>query len=102
MSTTRHNRPRLGISKKLRLIAPVGLLIVLLAAVVVWRAQPEGARLVQTKCLRCHWNAPIGDVRRDRNGWENTVRRMERHGLEVSDEERETLIEWLASERGPE
>lgn len=71
-------------------------------ALVAWHSQPEGARLVQTKCMGCHWNAPIGSVQYDRGGWEITVRRMEdAHGMEISDEERESILGWLSADRSP-
>ncbi|MBE0476146.1 MAG: hypothetical protein IBX62_03495 [Coriobacteriia bacterium] len=51
---------------------------------------------MQVECYRCHRPSEVHDARKDRRGWESTVRRMEAHGMDVMPEERETIVEWLA------
>ncbi len=52
--------------------------------------------LVETKCSQCHTLAQVWAQDLDRAGWEAIVTRMETNGLQVTAEEREMIIEYLA------
>lgn len=59
--------------------------------------EADGARvLVESKCSGCHPLAQVWAADYDRAGWETTVSRMEANGLQVTAEERETIIDYLA------
>ncbi len=60
--------------------------------------EEEGERLLQLRCMKCHDLKRITDSDKDRDGWENTVRRMMSIGARVSPAEKETLINYLARE----
>ncbi|MBW6467872.1 MAG: hypothetical protein K0B85_01760 [Coriobacteriia bacterium] len=54
--------------------------------------------LVEAKCSGCHNLDRVWAVDQDRAGWEATVSRMEANGLQVSEDERAAIIEYLASQ----
>lgn len=54
-----------------------------------------GESLVAEKCSQCHSIDRVDAAVKDRDGWESTVTRMQRNGLEVTEEERETIVDWL-------
>lgn len=56
----------------------------------------EGEALVSDKCSQCHSIDRVDTAVKDRAGWESTVSRMEKNGLELTDAERTTIIDWLA------
>lgn len=65
------------------------------------------SKQVETSCIGCHAVdqngklARIEYVRKSPEGWSQTIARMERiHGLQISDEEREQLVEDLSRELG--
>ena len=57
----------------------------------------EGARLVNSRCTRCHSLTRVDAAMKDRAGWETTVDRMIRNGADVSPEERETIVDYLTN-----
>ena len=52
--------------------------------------------LVETKCSGCHELARVWAQDTDRAGWDALVARMEANGLQVTAEERQTIIDYLA------
>ncbi len=54
--------------------------------------------LVETKCSGCHELGRVWAADHDRAGWESTVARMEANGLQVTAEEREIIIDYLAQD----
>lgn len=60
-------------------------------------ADPDLA-LVESKCSGCHTLDRVWAASYDAAGWESTVRRMEANGLQLSDEERTTIVEYLAAQ----
>jgi mono/diheme cytochrome c family protein len=54
--------------------------------------------LVESRCSGCHTLDRVWAQDQDRAGWESTVRRMESNGLQITDEEREIIVEYLASQ----
>ena len=55
-----------------------------------------GLVLVETKCSGCHELARVWAKDTDRAGWDALVARMEANGLQVTAEERQTIIDYLA------
>lgn len=53
--------------------------------------------LVESKCSQCHSLDQVWAAQKDASGWESTVRRMEANGLQLTDEERQRVIDYLAS-----
>ena len=80
---------------------------VLLAGIsdVAW-AQSEGEAILDASCGGCHERADGGlsrikDQRKTPEAWDMTiVRMMQLHGVELSDEERSTLVRHLAGTQG--
>ena len=54
--------------------------------------------LVESKCSGCHMLDQVWAKTQDRAGWESPVARMEAQGLRVTDEERETIIDYLSNQ----
>ncbi|MCW7753328.1 hypothetical protein OOT00_04925 [Desulfobotulus sp. H1] len=63
-------------------------------------ALTEGESLLQNRCTSCHGASKITRSKKDRNGWERTVRRMEQKGVMLTDNERNNLIHYLAETYG--
>lgn len=54
--------------------------------------------LVESKCSGCHTLDRVWAASYDAAGWESTVRRMEANGLQLSDDERATIVTYLAAQ----
>ena len=54
--------------------------------------------LVESKCSGCHELDRVWAASYDEAGWESTVRRMEANGLQLSDDERATIVSYLAAQ----
>lgn len=54
--------------------------------------------LVESKCSGCHALDRVWAASKDRAQWETTVRRMEANGLQVTEDERLTIITYLAEQ----
>jgi cytochrome c5 len=54
--------------------------------------------LVESKCSGCHTLDRVWAASKDSAQWESTVRRMEANGLQISDDERVTIVAYLASQ----
>ena len=72
-------------------------------------AQEDAVKIVQSKCLACHTqeneSAPqwsrISHQRKTPEGWLMTIGRMQMmHGLQISDEDRATIVKYLADRQG--
>lgn len=70
-------------------------------------ATSGAAELVAAKCAACHQQLPgggharIDESRRTPEGWDMTVvRMMQAHGVQLSQEERRTIVKHLADTRG--
>lgn len=55
----------------------------------------DAAQLVNTKCTMCHDIGRVDSVTYDQTQWEETVDRMVSHGLVVTDEEKQQIIDYL-------
>jgi mono/diheme cytochrome c family protein len=63
-------------------------------------SDPEGFRLLDRACTKCHGRERIDQVRYPEERWRVTLVDMRERGAEISDEELEQLVEWLTRVRG--
>ena len=56
----------------------------------------DGATLVQERCTTCHGIDRIQSVTKTRDEWEKTVKRMISKGANLSSDEKDIVIEYLA------
>ena len=63
---------------------------------------PNAKALFESKCSRCHeLSRPLGK-NKDRNGWTNTVTRMQKvNGCPITDAEAKAIVDYLVAVRGP-
>lgn len=54
--------------------------------------------LVESSCSQCHGLDQVWEAQKDAAGWDSTVRRMEANGLQLTDEERQRIVDYLASQ----
>jgi mono/diheme cytochrome c family protein len=59
-------------------------------------SDPEAQRLMNRACTRCHGVDRVQGVRKAEEGWRVTLVDMRERGAQLSDEELERLVEWLA------
>jgi cytochrome c5 len=81
----------------------LALLVIVAVALGACSSGTDGASLVQSRCDTCHsvdWVTGASDAARA--DWEGTVARMEAKGLQVTDEERATIIDHLNATYPPE
>jgi hypothetical protein len=65
-------------------------------------SRSEGETLLQERCAAsCHEKSEIVAVGRTRDEWSQKIDQMIVFGAELSDEERETLLDYLAENYGP-
>ncbi|MDR3686484.1 MAG: hypothetical protein P4L93_05985 [Coriobacteriia bacterium] len=60
----------------------------------------DGAGLVSVLCTQCHPPERVASAHKDRNGWSATIARMEAHGLQVTDQQRQSIIDYLTKRDG--
>jgi len=60
-----------------------------------------GAELLQERCTRCHTLDRVMAATKTQAEWEATVERMRGKGAELTDDEAQILIEYLAETYGP-
>lgn len=60
----------------------------------------DGKTLFEQKCLKCHKPAKFKEQQNDRKGWELILSRMQRGNCVLTDEEIDSLAEYLAKEFG--
>lgn len=61
----------------------------------------QGKELVQSACTQCHGIDVIVRQRRSRDDWTETVSRMVGNGAQLSDEDYNQVIQYLATYLGP-
>jgi len=80
--------------------------LILVAFVVVFATAacgtPSGEKLVDDKCTGCHTWTVIGVSSKTAHEWRNTVYRMENIGADVDEDEVDAIVEYLATNFGPE
>jgi len=55
-----------------------------------------GQALVQTKCSTCHTLAQVDNAKYSREMWQATVDRMVLAGMQITDEQKELIVDYLA------
>lgn len=95
--------------KTTRLRRQAGSLVLTLAALLCAQAHgaEEGPALLKSKCMGCHipegndTYSRISQQRKTPEGWLMSIARMQvMHGLKISDEDRRTLVKYLADKQG--
>lgn len=61
----------------------------------------QGKAVVQTACTQCHGLDVIVSQRRSREDWTEVVSRMVGNGAQLSDEDYNQVIQYLATYLGP-
>jgi cytochrome c553 len=59
-------------------------------------SDPEAHRLMNRACTKCHGVDRVQSARKAEEAWRVTLVDMRERGAELSDEELERLVEWLA------
>jgi|SRR5690242_402232 mono/diheme cytochrome c family protein len=59
-------------------------------------APPDAAAIVQGVCTACHGLDFIGEHRKDRDGWDFTVRRMIDKGADLGVDDIPAVVDYLA------
>jgi hypothetical protein len=59
-------------------------------------APEDPQALLQARCTQCHGLNRVTSAQKDRESWEETVTRMINLGAEVSPEEKQILVDYLA------
>lgn len=78
--------------------------LVIAAIVLVGCGSPEpvaptphpGQALVATKCSTCHSIVQVDNAKYSREIWETTVNRMVMAGMQITDEQKASVIDYLA------
>ncbi len=93
-------------NKKWLLISILGL-ILLVAIVACSQSTPapelesltdeEVEELIVDKCSGCHPSSRVFDASYDAEGWSDVIDRMIDKGADVSGEEKELMVDWLAN-----
>lgn len=68
--------------------------------ITVFFTDPEAFRLIDRACVSCHDMQRINDGRNSLDGWRVILVNMRELGAELTDEELETLAEWLSRVKG--
>lgn len=61
----------------------------------------SGKTIFETKCLTCHGEDLVKQQRLSKVGWTKEVEKMMRWGVEISDAEKASLVEYLTSNFNP-
>jgi mono/diheme cytochrome c family protein len=64
-------------------------------------AESKGAEVMRAQCLTCHGADLIEQQRLAKAGWTREVEKMVRWGANVSDADKEPLVEYLTAHFGP-
>ena len=56
----------------------------------------KGKAIVANRCIGCHEIGRVTNAKYDREGWQMTVDRMVLSGAELSDEQTELVVDYLA------
>lgn len=59
-------------------------------------SDPEAKRLLNRACAKCHGVDRVESARKAEEGWRVTLVDMRERGAQLSDQELEQLVEWLA------
>jgi mono/diheme cytochrome c family protein len=75
-----------------------GLALTVSASGDVYEKIKAGKAMFQKKCKECHSLDQATDETMSRDDWEGTVNMMKGNGLEITDEERAKVVDYLAVE----
>ena len=64
------------------------------------KQKTQGKTLFEQKCLKCHKLTKFKEQENDRKGWELIITRMQRGNVVLTDEEVESLAEYLTKAYG--
>jgi len=56
----------------------------------------KGKAIVATRCVGCHEIGRVNNAKYDRDGWQKTVDRMVLSGAQLTDEQKELVVDYLA------
>jgi cytochrome c5 len=59
-----------------------------------------GSDLVERACSNCHTLDNVLQVRKNRTDWDTTVHLMRNYGMDMSEEDMKTVIDYLSSYYG--
>jgi mono/diheme cytochrome c family protein len=59
-----------------------------------------GSDIVAHSCANCHALTQVVQVRKNRSDWETTIQTMHNYGLQLSDEDTQTALDYLSSHYG--
>lgn len=62
---------------------------------------PDGQALLQERCTVCHDLQRVEQQKLDATGWSDIVTRMQSQGAQLSEAEKQTLVDYLAATYGP-
>jgi cytochrome c5 len=84
-------------------VRKAALLILLVSASLSAEQLPAGpgADVLKSRCISCHESDIITQQKLSTTGWTNSVNKMVRWGAQVSPEERDVLIPYLAAHFAP-
>lgn len=60
-------------------------------------SEMDGDALVDARCTECHSRVRIDSAVKNRDEWATTVERMRRNGADMTDEERDAIVEYLST-----
>jgi mono/diheme cytochrome c family protein len=61
----------------------------------------DGSAIAERSCVICHSPMLVTQQAKDSSAWLRTVSQMEKWGVSLTPEERDTLVRWLARELPP-
>lgn len=64
-------------------------------------SEPEGRVLLEERCTACHGLDRVEQAQKSREEWVTTVDRMVGYGAELSEAEKEVLVDYLEETYGP-
>ena len=56
----------------------------------------KGKAIVAVRCIGCHEIGRVNNAKYDREGWQMTVDRMVLTGAQLTDEQKELVVDYLA------
>ena len=60
----------------------------------------DGGGLVNALCGRCHPVGRVAGAHHDRAGWTATIARMRSHGVKLTDQQAQTIVDYLTKRDG--
>ena len=60
-------------------------------------ALDAGRQLIESKCAMCHTLDRVKTANHDAAAWEQTITRMRSHGLVITDQEMQQILDYLKS-----